>query len=217
MNDASARFQGTYGYLVGDSEHPSRLFLARHGEVATVGVLYGQMDVPLSERGRTQSLALAERLRPYRLDAIYASDLERARWGAEQIAADRGLIVQIRPALRERMFGAWQGKTWAEIQALSPEHYEAYRRDFLTATIPGGGETYVDVRDRVMPVVEEMTGGGDGRHALLIAHAGVLRVILAETLGMPLRHIFRIELDYMNLSIIDAHPNGRRVVKMING
>jgi alpha-ribazole phosphatase len=202
---------------VGDSEKPNRLLLARHGEVTTVGQLYGQLDVPLSDRGREQSVALRERLRAYRLDAVYASDLERTRWAADLIAHERGLVVHERAALRERMFGDWQGKTWEEIQEMSPVEYEAYRRDFLTAVVPGGGETYVNVRDRVMPVVHEMVGEGEGRHVLLIGHAGVLRVILAEALGMPLRNIFRIELDYTNLSIIDFHPNGRQVVKVING
>lgn len=217
MSEASERFRGTHAYLVGDSENPNRLYLVRHGEVASVGRLYGQIDVALSERGREQSRALIGRLRSYTIDAVYSSDLQRALWAAELIAADRGLTVNVRRELRERMFGAWQGKTWEEIRAMSPDLLERYRRDFLSVVPPGGGETYEDVRKRVLPVVREMVGDGEGRHVLAVCHAGVIRVILAEALGMPLANIFRIILDPASLSIIEYHPNGRQVVRLING
>jgi len=217
LSEANERFRGTYGYLVGDSPNPNRLFLVRHGEVEMVGRLYGQMDVALSERGRRQSLELVERLRPYPLDAVYSSDLGRALFAAELVAADRGLEVRVRPALRERFFGDWQGKTWDEIEAISPELFQSYKRDFLSVHPPGGGETYREVRERVLPVVEEMVGAGEGRNVLAVAHAGVIRVILAEALGMPLRNLFRIALDPVGLSLVEYHPNGRKVVRLVNG
>jgi broad specificity phosphatase PhoE len=186
--------------------------------VETTGSLYGQIDVPLSERGRAQSRELVQRLRPYRIDAVYASDLERSRWAAELIAADRGLGVEVRPTLRERMFGDWQGKSWDEIGAMSPDLLERYKRDFLSVRPPGGGETYRDVRDRVMPLIGEIVETAEeGHHFAIVAHAGVNRVILAEALGMPLANMFRIYLDPISLNIVDFHPNGRQVVRLVNG
>ena len=217
MNETGERFRGTYGYLVGDSETPNRLLLVRHGEVEMAGRLYGQMDVALSERGREQSRALVERLRPHRIDAVYSSDLERARWAAGLIAEDRGLTVQVRPGLRERFFGAWQGKTWEEIRATSPEPFERYMRDFTSIVPPGDGETYDKVRARVLPIVREMVGQGDGRQVVAIVHAGVIRVILAEALGMPLQNLFHIYIDPGGVSVIEYHPNGRQVVRLVNG
>jgi len=217
VSEASEQFRATYGHLVGNSENPNRLLLIRHGEVTMVGRPYGQLDVPLSEEGREQSRTLVERLRPYRIDAVYSSDLARARWAAELIAADRGLRVEVRRELRERRFGDWQGKTWDEIKAAWPDLFERYRNDFLSVAAPGGGETYLQVRDRVMPLVGEMVGDGEGRQVAAVAHAGLMRVILAEALGMPLANLFRIWLDPASLSIVEYHPNGRQVVRLING
>lgn len=213
----SESFRGTYSYIIGDSETPNRLLLVRHGEVTTVGQLYGQLDVPLSERGLEQSRGLVDRLREYKIDAVICSDLQRVRYPAELVAGDRGLEVDVRLELRERMFGEWQGLTWDEIAQDSPEAFQQYMDDFLTAKIPGDGESYFQVRDRVMPVIQESMNGGEGRTVLMIGHAGVIRVILAEALEMSLRNIFRVTLDYVGLSIVEYHPNGRQTVRLING
>src|SRR5687768_16876002 len=96
------------------------LLLARHGETDWNRELriQGSSDIALNDLGRDQARALAEELAELALDAIYSSDLRRARETAEAVAAQHGLDVRLDPRLRERAFGSWEGLTRADIVAL---------------------------------------------------------------------------------------------------
>ena len=99
---------------------PTRILAIRHGETAwNVDTrLQGHLDIPLNEVGLRQSQHLAQALlQRETIDAIYASDLSRAHTTAQAIAQALGLTVKIHPGLRERHFGAFQGRTYAEIEA----------------------------------------------------------------------------------------------------
>src|SRR5215469_2797121 len=96
-----------------------RLILVRHGETVlnASGRFSGQLDTPLSARGRRQVALVGQCLAATALDAVVASDLRRARATAHAIAARHGLSVDIDPHLRERSFGTWEGLTFAEVSA----------------------------------------------------------------------------------------------------
>ncbi|MBI4759502.1 MAG: histidine phosphatase family protein, partial [Chloroflexi bacterium] len=99
-----------------------RLLLVRHGETDWNAEerYQGTTDVPLSAQGRAQAQALTSRMAGEVLDAIYASDLQRAWQTAEVIAAPHGLPVRPEPRLREIDFGAWEGLTFDEIRQRRP-------------------------------------------------------------------------------------------------
>src|SRR6476661_9887592 len=92
------------------------LLLVRHGETDwnADGRLQGHTDRPLSDFGRRQARQLAEELAEEKLDAIYASDLSRARETAEIVGVRLGLGVVIDPGLREKDWGTWEGLTGVE-------------------------------------------------------------------------------------------------------
>ena len=93
------------------------LLLARHGETDWNREfrIQGSSDIELNELGRKQAHALAQELEHVELDAIYSSDLSRARATAEAVAASHGLEVRLDPRLRERSFGSWEGLTREDI------------------------------------------------------------------------------------------------------
>src|SRR5262245_20482819 len=97
--------------------------LARHGETDwnREHRVQGHTDVPLNAAGLGQARVLAERLADVSLEAIYASDLERARATAEAVARSQGLEVQVDPDLREKHFGSWEGLTDVEIAQRFPD------------------------------------------------------------------------------------------------
>src|SRR3954471_7990952 len=99
------------------------ILLARHGETDwnLQRRVQGHSDTPLNETGRAQALALAETLDGAELDAIYASDLERAYDTAQFVAQRKGLPVTPLPELRERNFGTWEGLTDSEILERFPQ------------------------------------------------------------------------------------------------
>ena len=101
------------------------LLLARHGETDwnRARRWQGHADRPLTDRGRAQAAALGDRLANIALDAVYSSDLRRARETAEAVALPHGLDVIELPELREVDVGSWEGLTRAEAEAKFPDGF----------------------------------------------------------------------------------------------
>jgi alpha-ribazole phosphatase len=200
----------------------TRLYLIRHGQVEKPRprTYNGQLDVPLSLLGREQMERLADWAVTQQLSAIYASDLQRARIGAEMVGRRCGLTPVIVPALREKHFGQWEGLTYDEASRRDPDVWEQWIANPPQAR-PPGGETYVDVEARVLPALQQIIfehgRGRTPRQVLLLAHGGVNRVILCHALGVRLLHVFRIEQDYAALNSIEYTPAGDVTVRLLNG
>lgn len=199
------------------SLHPTRLYLVRHGQVADghTDRYHGHNDIPLSPEGERQLTELARQLKHVPLAAVCASDLSRAREGAARLCAGRGLAVRIVPEFREVHFGVWEGLTFQEIADRYPRELEGRFRDLAGFRIPGG-ESLLDVHNRVIPRLQELLSEYPGQSLALVAHAGVNRVILCHALGLPLSHFFRLDQNYGCLNIIDYFPDFT-VVRLING
>jgi 2,3-bisphosphoglycerate-dependent phosphoglycerate mutase len=149
------------------------LLLARHGETDWNRELriQGSSDIDLNELGREQARALATELADVELDAVYASDLARARATAEAVAAARGLEVRLDARLRERSFGSWEGLTREDIAELP----EGSRHD---------GESDEEVRARVLEAIEEIARAHPGRQVLVVSHGGALNTLWHHALGV---------------------------------
>lgn len=149
------------------------------------------------------------------LDAVYCSDLSRAVKSAEIIAGPHGLAPVKMPALRERSFGVWEGMTFNEIKERFPGEFEAWADNPL-AHSPVGGESTLEVKERVVKALNEILNRHIGDTIAVVAHGGVNRILICDILGMPLENIFRIEQDYGAVNVIefwDRYP----VVKLLNG
>jgi alpha-ribazole phosphatase len=196
---------------------PTRLYLVRHGQVADghTHLYHGNNDIGLSPQGVRQLEDLAAQLASVPLAGIYASDLSRALKGAEIISRGRDLKPQAVPEFREVHFGAWEGLSFNEIAERYPAELQARFRDLTTFRIPGG-ESLTDVRSRALPKLEELIQQHTEQAFIIVAHAGVNRVILCEALGLSLDHLFRLDQNYGCLNIIDYFPD-MAVVRLING
>jgi alpha-ribazole phosphatase len=196
---------------------PTRVYLVRHGQVADGHThrYHGNNDIGLSPQGVRQLEELAARLAAVELAGIYASDLTRAFSGAETISRGREVAPQIIPEFREVHFGAWEGLSFTEIAERYPAELEARFRDLSSFRIPGG-ESLLDVHTRVMPRLDALINHHHQQAFLIVAHAGVNRVILSEALGLSLDHLFRLDQNYGCLNVIDYFPD-MAVVRLING
>jgi broad specificity phosphatase PhoE len=147
------------------------LLLARHGETDwnASGRLQGHTDRPLNAYGRRQAAELARQLRGDGIDAVYASDLARARETAEIVAAELGLPVVLEPELRERNWGTWEG--------LTPEE---------RARVAFEGEAPEAHRERIVGVVERIADRHPGGRVLVVTHGGSMRRVQAAVLGVAL-------------------------------
>ena len=157
---------------------PTRIIAIRHGET-TWNVdtrIQGHLDIPLNAIGRWQAERLADALRDEPITAIYASDLSRAWETAQYVGHAHGLPVMKEVALRERDFGDFEGKTFAEIELLLPEQSLRWRKrdpEFY----PAGGESLVALRTRVMKVAERLAALHPGELIALVGHGGVMVVL----------------------------------------
>jgi broad specificity phosphatase PhoE len=165
------------------------ILLARHGESDwnRDRRWQGHADRPLTELGRRQAHELAERLADTDLDAIYSSDLRRAKETAEIIGDARRLDIRTTPALREVDVGSWSGLTRTEAEQRYPE---AYHRWLAGEVGWDDGETYEELSDRVLRAVREIAAAHPGERVLVLAHGGSIRVIHAAALGVDV-HAYR--------------------------
>ena len=156
----------------------TRLIAVRHGETAwNVDTrIQGQLDIPLNATGQWQAARAAAALADEPITAAYASDLARAFETAEAIAAPHHINVVPEPGLRERGFGNFEGRTFAEIEADAPDQALLWRKrdvDFA----PVGGESLTLFRERITRVVDNLAPRHPGELILLVAHGGVLDIL----------------------------------------
>ncbi|MBI4509796.1 MAG: histidine phosphatase family protein [Deltaproteobacteria bacterium] len=194
----------------------TRVVLLRHAEpdIAS-GRVYGRLDIPLSQAGLATAARSAEALLPHPFSAIYASPLTRARQTAEIVAGSRTQAFQTIPGLEEIDLGQVEGLTRDEIVLRFPELYHSWMERPYEVMFPSG-ESFACVRQRVLPLIKSLRAAHDGEAILLVAHAGVNRVTLADALGMPSSCLFRLDQSYCAVNIIDYFGDAP-VVKLMNG
>ncbi|RZI69280.1 histidine phosphatase family protein [Variovorax guangxiensis] len=166
----------------------TRLIVVRHGETAwNVDTrIQGQLDIGLNATGERQAQQLGEALADETVAAVYASDLSRAWNTARAVAGSLGIEVIAEPRLRERAFGQFEGRTFADIEANSPDDARRWRtRDPEFA--PAGGESLIVFRERVTAVVAELSARHPGEQVVLVAHGGVMDVLYRAATGQALQ------------------------------
>ena len=176
------------------------LLLVRHGETDwnRDGRWQGGSDTRLNELGREQARELAEQL-DGSIDALYSSDLARARETAEIVAAKLGLEVQVDPRLRERSFGSWEGLTMLEIEERFADSHRRWRAG------EGAGaddaEAFEDFFARVTEFLADVLRLHPDEEVLVISHGGSIRVIHALAAGVDYVRDHRLIPGVPNCSV----------------
>lgn len=174
------------GFAAPDRAVCTEFWVVRHAESSwnAQGRYQGQTDVPLSELGRQQAAALAERLRGQSFDAVYSSDLERARATAEVIAASLAgaPAVQLEAGLREIQVGQLAGLTAAEIAERYPDYLAALRADPWHTARPDG-ESMCDLFARSRAIFGRLSERHRGGRVVVVTHGGLVRVAVGLALG----------------------------------
>jgi alpha-ribazole phosphatase len=182
----------------------TRVVLVRHAETeeSARGRCYGRLDVLLSPRGLRQAQALADALAGLPLAAVYSSPLARALDTAWPLAAARALEPTVLEALAELDFGDVEGLTYDEIEAGRPDLFHAWMDDPATVRFPGG-ESLADLRARVLPALEQIRARHEREAVAVVAHGGVVRVVLADALGLEDGALFRLDQSEGGVSVVD--------------
>jgi len=167
------------------------LSLLRHGATELAGGFRGSIDDALTAEGWKQMSAAVAEAGPW--DLIISSPLQRCAAFAHQLAAERGVPLQLEGDVRELHFGAWEGQT---ALALMAEH-EADLGQFWTdpyAFTPPYGEPVLEFATRVLGAIERIAAEQGGKRVLLISHGGVMRLLLAQARGLPREQLLQVEV-----------------------
>jgi probable phosphoglycerate mutase len=188
------------------------IYLLRHGAIQfpkDCKRYIGWHDPPLNSIGFRQAVAWAGYFSGLGLEEIYCSDLIRCRVTAGIISTRFSLEPRVYPELREVSLGAWEGKSFQYVQTLQPQEFQK-RGAHLADHRPPGGESFRDLQNRAWPLFEAVVRRLR-RRALIVTHAGVIRVLLCRLLDMPLESLFSIGQSYGALTIIGVRPQGCRL------
>jgi broad specificity phosphatase PhoE len=168
----------------------TRLFFIRHGETDwNVECRWqGQADVPLNAKGLEQAAQIAQGLRSHDLDAIYSSDLTRARQTAEILASAAGLPVFVDARLREIHLGEWEGLLVSEIDERFAKEFQRRYLHPLSVT-PPGGETTRQVQERMISAIQEILASHPGEKVAVVSHGFAIAVTLASLQGIPIEKV----------------------------
>ena len=158
------------------------IYLVRHGETEwnEKKIIQGHSDIPLNEKGKLQSKQLGEKLKDIHFEAVFSSDLSRAKRTAEIIILEKKLAVVTTNALRERMFGRFEGKHIDELRKILGElilfSKERQKKLFGLNDI----ENDEEVMGRFIPFIREVAVAYPGKNVLMVTHGGLMRAFLSH-------------------------------------
>ena len=188
--------------------------LLRHGDVEGGRKYRGQLDDPLSELGWKQLRTATSNKQHWQ--HIISSPLKRCSEFADELAQMHSLPLQIESKFKEVSFGLWEGKTAEQLLNNVPKEIKEYWDDPINVT-PPQGECLLDFEKRVIKAWENMLNEYQGQHILMLSHAGVMRIILCNILGMPLTELFKLDVALAKFSRIQVeHVDGKNWPRLIS-
>lgn len=161
--------------------------LIRHGEPEGGQMFRGSKDDPLSTRGWQQMQAAITADDQW--DCLVSSPMTRCRQFAEQLAQQRQIPLHIDDDFREIGFGEWEGMTAEQVQEQYGDSLDRFWQDSVNF-IPPGGEPVPEFYHRVIGGFERWQQRLAGKRVLVACHGGVIRMVLASVLGIPLETSF---------------------------
>ena len=191
------------------------VLLVRHGQTPTTGkLLPGRAPgLHLAEAGQQQARTASERIAALsRVDAIYASPLERARETAAPIAAARNMKVQIDKGLLECDFGQWTGAELKNLMKL-PE-WQTVQRSPSTFRFPGG-ESFTEMQTRIVSALDRIRAKHEGGVVVCVSHADPIKAAVAHAMGTHLDLFQRIVISTCSVSAV-AYSVGGPIVLTVN-
>lgn len=163
----------------------TRLVLVRHGQTDwnLAGRFQGQADIPLNDAGRAQARVMAPVVARMKPDALWSSDLSRARETAAAISEVTGLVARESARLQEINVGTWAGLTMDDAELEMPDFRDALRagRDFRRSPT---GETAGECGARVAAVLREIAQANQGMTTVVVGHGLALRMAMMALVGL---------------------------------
>lgn len=181
----------------------------RHGAVSgPAGVYRGGSEAAMTQAAARRLRQVVDRLGRPPYDRVASSPYPRCLTFARAYAGACKLRLEIIEDFREMAFGAWEGKTPAEAAHEDPDLHRAFRAS-AGAVPPPGGESVLQLRERVAQAWDHWLRDADGGHRLLLTHAGVMRALCMHWLDISPAHAWRIALPegaHVQVSVLAGQP-----------
>lgn len=201
----------------------TRIFLIRHAEAEgnLYRIAHGQYNGLITDRGYRQIEVLRRRFENEHIDAVYSSDLFRARTTARAIYEPKGLPLNLEPAFREIHMGIWEGRLWQELNTEFEEQMFCFNRK-LDGFGVEGSETCQQVLDRFLPALRNVAEKHEGQTVAVFSHGAAVRMVLGTLQGLPLSEVGEtphgdntavalIEYDGGNFRVVYMNDNSHQV------
>lgn len=173
------------------------IYLIRHTQpLRHKGICYGQTDLPVAPSFETEAEAI-RRILPEQIQTVFTSPLQRCTHLATHLFPQ--VNAKVLQELKELDFGTWEMKYWHD---LPRNETDAWAIDFVN-NAPPLGECYSDLHNRVITVWDAHISKHFATNTAVVAHSGVIRAILVQLLGMPLRKAFAVGIEYGAVVRID--------------
>ena len=196
---------------------PTRLILVRHGatEHSVDHRFSGHNDLPLSELGRRQAAALAQRFAAGApLAAVLSSPLPRAMQTAQHIAEAVGTRVMPVDGLAEVNFGEWEGLTFAEVADGFPAQLRAWSSSPRTA--PPGGESFDDAAVRVLAARDDLLDRFAQSTVGVVTHVTPIKLLVRDVLAAGAISLWRMHLDTGSVTVLNSFGDGNSSMTLFN-
>lgn len=170
-----------------------QLDLLRHGETESGGGFRGSLDDALTPRGWAQMRAATGQAGPW--DRLVSSPLQRCAAFAHELGGQLGVPLELEADLRELHFGAWEGRSAAELMEGDAAALGRFWADPYAFT-PPGGEPVAEFETRVLQAMERLARQHPGQRLLLITHGGVMRLLLARARGLVRGQLLQVQVGH---------------------
>jgi alpha-ribazole phosphatase len=191
--------------------HQHTLYLLRHGEIATPGILAGKTDMALSENGLQQLWKSSKQLPG--ISYCISSPLQRCQTFAKAYSLKNNIHLQLDNQLKEMDFGDWDGKKYEDLWKIKPMGKQPSIGDFWQdpwKNNPPNGEAMIDFVQRVDAWWQQWLVTAPHGNTLVVAHGGVIKHLIARILKLPIpgtTHMNHIDIPYAGLVKVEVYTD----------
>jgi alpha-ribazole phosphatase len=183
--------------IIYTSDTVTTIDLLRHGQTGSDDVFRGYIDVDLSEAGWHQMADAVGDFNEWRF--LVSSPLKRCLLFAKNIGKQNTLAVHIEPHLKEIGFGTWEGQKPQAVWEQNPDAMKSFWLD-PENNPPPEGERLSHFYARVVEGLHNTLTQFKGQHGLIVCHGGVVRMMIAHVLSIPLKEAMRIQVPFASVS-----------------
>lgn len=204
------------GYALTETSSVTNLFIARHGQTKwnVEHRIQGKSDSPLTNLGVRQAVQLGKRLSDTDLDVIFSSSSRRALRTAQLVNEKQKSEspLYLEDDLMEISLGEWEGMLRSEVDELYPRMQSLYFNNPPEFHPVGNGETFFQVRDRVIPFLNKVLEKNKGRNILFVTHTAIVKLILGHFEGRSMDRLWEPPIIHpASLSHVEINGSGPRI------